>query len=126
KERVLDELGKICHSRSLVISLLPTEPQFCFRVHNASNPALARIYLRFGASGFIPWLEGVGSTSIWRSLPNYLPTDDQDQLFVWMKNLDLKGEVLQRFKISLNRALKRYFPGIEDKVRQLCVGPHTQ
>lgn len=123
KGRVLEDLRKICRTRSLLVSFLPTEPQFCFRVHNASDPELARLYLRFRGGGFMLWGEQTAAVSVWRALRHYMPGDDQDRIFVPMKFFDLAGEELRRFERLLNRGLARYFPGIEKEVREILVGP---
>jgi hypothetical protein len=121
--RVLDRLSSICQTRSLIISLIPTEPQFCFRVHNASDPLIAKLYLRFRDGGFMPWSEGAAAFAVWRSLPHWMPADDQDRLFVPPKQLALEGDALRRFEQSLEKGLNRYFPGLQDGVRRLCIGP---
>jgi hypothetical protein len=122
---VLDELRQICHTRRLLISFLPTAPQFCFRIHNASDPELARLYLRFRAGGFMLWAEGASAVAIWRQLPIYFPKEKQDRIFLWMKQFDLAGEEKRSFEISLDRGLNRYFPGMQEEVKQLCVGSNS-
>jgi hypothetical protein len=119
--RIEDDLRRICRTRSLRVSLFTLEPQFCFRIHNASDRALARLYLRFQASGFMMWAEGTRAESVWGGIDRFIPADEH--IFVPMKQFDLTDEQKRRFEISLDRGLKRYFPGIEDRVRQFCVGP---
>lgn len=125
KARVLDDLRMICRARSLIISFLPDAPQFCFRCHNASDPERACLYLRFRATGFMPWLKGAGATSLWKSIPNFISMDDEERIFVPMKHLTFEGEAKRRFENCLKRGLNRYFPGIQDEVRRLCVGTET-
>jgi hypothetical protein len=125
KERVLDDLRMICRARSLIISFLPDAPQFCFRCHNASDSERARLYLRFRATGFMPWLEGAAATSLWKSIPNFISMDEEERIFVPMKHLTFEGEAKRRFENSLKRGLNRYFPGMQDEVRRLCIGTET-
>jgi hypothetical protein len=124
-ERILDDLRRICHTRSLRISFFPWKPQFCFRIHNASDPELARLYLRFRGIGFILWAEGTSAESVWRELPRFFPTDEQECIFVPIESPKLKDQEKQRFEIALDRGLKRYFPGIQDAVKQLFLGRNS-
>jgi hypothetical protein len=121
-DRVLDDLRSICHDRSLQLSLLPDEPQFRFRLHNATDAECARLYMRYGGRGFLLWAEGPSAVSVWRTLPNYLPEDLGHRIIVPLKDIVLSHTARQRFDSALSRGLRRYFPGIEDEVRKLCIG----
>ena len=46
-------------------------------------------------------------------------------IFVPIKHVDLTDEEKRRFEISLDRGLKRYFPGIQDEVKQLFLGRNS-
>lgn len=122
-QQALERLSAICHARSLMISFMPTEPLFRFRVHNASDPIAARLYLRMGNGAFMLWSEGAVATSIWQSMPNWISTDDKDRLFVPIKQIVFEGEMLHRFEQALERGLNRYFPGMQKEVRRICTGP---
>jgi len=122
RDRVLDDLREICRASSLLISLVPTEPGFCFRLHNASDPELARLYMRFRGGGFIPWAEGSNAVAIWRNTIPFIP-GDEERIFVWLKQYEPSGEDKQRFEDSVKRGVKRYFPGMQDEVEQLLMGP---
>ena len=122
KDRVLVDLRSICRSRSLQMTLLMDEPQFSFRVHNASDPVLARLYARYGERGFLLWAEGPRAVALWRMLPKFLADDKTDRLFIPMKNFCLEGDKKELFESSFRRALSRYFPGIENEIWQICVG----
>jgi hypothetical protein len=52
-DRVVSDMSDICRNGSLRISLVTEEEPFYFRVHNASNPALARYYARYREEGFV-------------------------------------------------------------------------
>jgi hypothetical protein len=122
RDRVLEDLHSICATRRLRITLLEDEPQFNFRVHNASNSARAQVYLRYHERGFLQWTEGTSAVALWRQLPKWLADDEADRLFIPLKHFDLDGDNLKRFDRSLNRAIDRYFPGIESEVRRVCTG----
>jgi hypothetical protein len=120
KDRILEELRRICEMRSLIVSFLPDEPQFRFRLHNAKNAPTARLYLKFHDRGFVQWAEGQEASKIGDLLPKYFPSAEENYLFVPMKYAELKGKEKQFFEDGLDRALSRFFPGIENEVRQLC------
>jgi hypothetical protein len=122
KQLVLDDLRSICSSRSLRFTLFIDEPQFCFRVHNASNPELARVYARYFERGFVLWAQGLSAVAVWRALPKYLADDRSDRLFVPLKQFDLLGDDKVLFESSLDRALRKYFPGMEEEVKQIIMG----
>jgi hypothetical protein len=124
KDTVLRDLREICQARTLQISFMPGEQQFCFRLHNASDPELAKLYLRYNASKFMPWMEGLRAVSIWRELPVFFP-QDQEGIFVQMKQFPLDGEYKDRFERSFARGLNRYFPGMQDEVRALFLGRNS-
>jgi hypothetical protein len=122
KDRVLEDLWSICHYKRLQITLLFQEPIMSFRVHNASNRELAKLYARYRDQCFIPWSEGASAESIWRSLPTYLADDEQDRLFVSLKLFEDNKEQQNLLESSLDRAVGRYFPGIEAEVKRRLVG----
>ena len=121
RDRVLDDLQSICHYKRLQITLLFQEPSMSFRVHNASNRELAKLYARYRDQCFIPWSEGATAWAIWHSLPKYLVRNEQDRLFVSLKFEDNK-EQQNLFESSLDRAVRRYFPGAEAEVKRLLAG----
>ena len=122
KDRVLDELRSICHYKRLQITLLFQEPTMSFRVHNASNRELAKLYARYRDQCFIPWSEGASAESIWRNLPTWLANDENDRLFVSLKMFENNKEQRNLFDSSLDRAAGRYFPSMEAEVKQLLAG----
>jgi hypothetical protein len=122
KDRVLDDLRSMCRSRSLRITLLSDEPLTCFRVHNASNPALARFYARYYERGFVLWAEGQSAVSLWRGLPKFLDDNETDRLFIPLRHFELAGDNKSLFERRLDRAVSRYFPGIEAEVKRICMG----
>jgi predicted nucleotide-binding protein len=124
-DRVLDGLRRICEMRSLFVALLPEEPQFHFRLHNANDPEMARLYMKFRGDGFMAWAEGNDAAKVWRTLPRFISLNEK-RIFVPMKHFNLKGKEKLLFEDSLERALSRYFPGIQDEVKQLCYGTETK
>ncbi len=122
RERILEDLSRICITRSLRICLLPDENQFRFRIHNAGDPELARVYMKYGGKSFALWMEGTTAVKVWALMPKFLPPEEKDRIFVPMRNFRLQGEQMEVFTRSLNLGLKRYFPGMEDAVRDLCIG----
>jgi len=121
KKRVLEELQMICNTRSLIVSFLPTEPQFRFRLHNANDSRLARLYMKFHGRGFVLWAEGDEAYKIWALLPEYLIPEEK-HIFVPLRHYEFTGKNKQLFERRLDEALSKYFPGAEDEVRQLCYG----
>jgi hypothetical protein len=119
KDRVLDELRSICHYKRLQITLLFQEPPMSFRVHNASNWELAKLYARYRGQSFIPWSEGASAESVCRNLPTWLADDEQDRLFVSLKLFQDDQEKRNLFESSLDRAVGRYFPGSEAEIKRL-------
>jgi hypothetical protein len=124
QNEILDDLQNICHSRHLVVSFFRDEPHMCFRIHNANSPALAQLYARHQKFGFILWLEGRGAVSIWERLPALIADNSQDRLFVPLSFLGLNDDNKKHFERSLDNSLSRYFPGIEGKVKKLCIGDY--
>jgi hypothetical protein len=122
KDLVLKDLWSICHYKRLQVTLLFEEPNMSFRIHNASNRELAKLYARYRDQCFIPWSEGASAESIWRSLPSYLAHNAQDRLFVSLKFFEDNKEQQNLFESSLDLAVSRYFPGIEAEVKRLLVG----
>jgi hypothetical protein len=121
-DRVVSDMWDICRSGRLRISLVTDEQPFYFRVHNASNPTLARYYARYREEGFVLWTEGLGATTLWRSLPTWLEEDREDRLFIPLKIPAFDDDKKQRLKKGLTQGLSRYFPGIEEKIKTIFLG----
>jgi hypothetical protein len=121
-DRVVSDMLDICRSGSLRISLVTEEQPFYFRVHNASNPTLARYYARYREEGFVLWADGLGATILWRSLPTWLEEDTEDRLFIPLRYPAFDDAKKQMLKNCLTRGLSRYFPGIEDKIKTIFLG----
>jgi hypothetical protein len=83
---------------------------------------LARYYARYFESGYALWAEGPSAWSLSHILPLYLEEDKMDRILIRLKQGDAQVDKKNEFDHSLTRGLRRYFPGIEDEVRQLCVG----
>lgn len=122
KDRILNDLRSICHYKRLQITLLFQEPPMNFRVHNASNRELAKLYARYRDQCFIPWSECASAEAIWRSLPTFLEENEQDRLFVSLKAFQDDEEKRNLFESSLDQAVGRYFPGSEVEVKRLLTG----
>jgi hypothetical protein len=121
--RVLSELRDICESGRLRFSLMTHDPTMCFRVHNASNPNLAKFYANYRNKGFALWEDGLPATQLWISLPTYLEVDTMDRLFLALKTSPIVGDQWLRFEKVLDHSLGRYFPGVEAKVKEIILGP---
>lgn len=122
KDRVLDDLRSICHNRRLRITLLTQEPTMSFRIHNASNRDLAKLYARYGEQCFIQWAQGPSAATVWRSLPTYVEDLERESLFVSQKFFELDADKEKLFESCLDRALSSYFPDLEGEVKQLLTG----
>jgi len=122
KESILAHMRKIYSEHRLRISLLPSVSQFFFRVHNATDQNLARLYLRYRASGFLPWAEGESAKSIMRDIQEYFIDEERNRIFFPLKGVQFSEEKIQKLENSLNRGLSKYFPGIKDEVKQMCLG----
>jgi hypothetical protein len=122
KDRVLDDLRGLCQNGLLRVSLLVDDPVVCFRVHNASNPALAKFYTKYYEKGFVRWTEGQSATVLWRTLPKFLEDDTADRLFVPMKFPAFGDAQRQQLETILGRGLNRYFPGMELEVKEIFLG----
>jgi hypothetical protein len=122
KDRVLDDLRGLCRNGLLRIALLVDIPTVCYRVHNASNSALAKLYTKYHEEGFVQWTEGQSATTLWSVLPKFLEEDKADRLFLSLKHLAFGDEPRRRLEALLTRGLGRYFPGMEPEVKQICLG----
>jgi hypothetical protein len=120
--RVLEVLRDMCSSGSLRGTFFAFDPQVCFRVHNANDQELARYYARYFECGYALWAAGPSAWSLSHILPLYLEEDKMDRILIRLKQGDAQVDKKNEFDRSLTRGLHRYFPGIEDEVRQLCVG----
>jgi hypothetical protein len=126
KDCVLEDLQDICRNGKLRVILLAQEPQFCFRIHNASNRELASVYARYRDQCFINWLQGAHAETLWRTLPRYIESDGPGLLFGRLQEpLDLDASQRRLLDTSLDRGLARYFPGFEREVKQLCTQSTT-
>lgn len=121
-DRVVSDMWDICRSGRLRISLVTEKQPFYFRIHNASNPTLARYYARYREEGFVLWTEGPGATTLWHGLPTWLEEDTEDRLFIPLKIPAFDDDKKQRLKNGLTRGLSRYFPGIEEKIKTIFLG----
>jgi hypothetical protein len=121
-DRVVSDMWDICRSGRLRISLVTDEQPLYFRVHNASNPTLARYYARYREEGFVLWTEGLGAVTLWRSLPTWLEEDREDRLFIPLRIPVFDDDKKRRLEKGLTRGLSRYFPGIEEKIKTIFLG----
>ncbi len=122
KDLILAHLDMIYRNRSLRISLLPSPLQFYFRVHNATDADLARLYLKYRSSGFVLWSEAESALSIMRDLPRYVVDEERDRIFFSLKGVSFTDEEMRRFENALDRGLAKYFPGLQDDVKSICLG----
>ena len=122
KEHVLDDLRSLCRDGLLRISLSSDIPPVRYRVHNASNPALAKLYMKYYEKGYVSWTEGQSATVLWSALPKYLEEDKADRLFLWLQHFLFGEESRLRFESQLTLRLSRYFPEMETEVKQICLG----
>lgn len=126
KDRVLEDLRGLCQTNQFRISLMIDEPTPCFRVHNASDPELARFYAKYFERGFergfVQWAEGREAAALWSRLPMWLEVDTGDRLFLPLKFPPLTADHWQQLKGILSRELSRYFPGMGLEVQQICIG----
>ena len=99
------------------------DPATSFRVHNASNPNLAKFYANYRNKGFALWGDGVAATTLWSSLPAYVEEDTMDRLLLSLKMFPIVGENKLRLERALNHSLSRYFPGMVAEVQEIFVGP---
>jgi hypothetical protein len=125
RDDVLRDLEGMRDNRKLRITFLTDEPQFRFRVHNASDPACARVYVRYLDHGFVPWVEGRSAEALWGGLPKWLSDDDPPRIFIQLRAFELQGANWDAFERQLDRAINRYFPGIHDEVKQILIGPSS-
>ncbi len=126
KDRVLNELRDLCVNRKLRITLLLSEPTSLFRVHNASDRVRARLYAKRidkeGSMQFALWAEGQNAITVWQAIPRFLEEDKDDRLFVKLKFPPFEDEKKRQLESDLDRSLRRYFPGMEAAVKQICLG----
>jgi len=122
KNQILADLDRICRSRQLRIAVMRDEPQFIFRIHNASHREQAALYVRYGERCFIPWARGLLAESIWRRAPRYFEQEGSEHLFIELKLLGLDEGIKRDFEQALTHSLGRYFPGSEREVMQICAG----
>ena len=130
KDRALDELRNLHLNRKMRFTFLVTKPIFSFRLHNASDPDRARLYVKRPAKGeqsmqFVLWAEGPEAISTFGAAPTYLEEDKNDRLFIPMKAPLFDDDKKRRLEDGLSLALRRYFPGMESEVRQILIGDRT-
>lgn len=122
EDRILAFLDKFSSDRSLRITLLRNPQQFCFRVHNATDNQLAKLYARYRASGFILWSEGQNVSLIMRDVADYISYGERERIFVPPKNESFSSEDKRQLENALDLHLAKYFPGIKDKVKRIVLG----
>jgi hypothetical protein len=67
----------------------------------------------------LSWADGLGATTLWRSLPTWLEEDTEDRLSISLKYPAFDDDEKERLKNSVTQGLSRYFPGIEDKIKTI-------
>jgi hypothetical protein len=104
----------------LNIYFLAEAPSFQFSIHNATNPSTAKAYIKY-KEGYLIW--GGDAHEIWTDLKKCRPLKGQAAgVFLPTLCINLKEIDGGKFKASLDDQFKRYFPGIAEKVMELCYG----
>jgi hypothetical protein len=116
-ERMREDLIKIF--------FLPAPPALQFCIHNATTDRSATLYLqrRGKEQEFIEWESGEGAYQFWdevRRARGALEPDPPNAVFYGVPGFDINEPT---FNSILKRAVDNYFPGIEQDVMTLCLGP---
>jgi hypothetical protein len=119
KEKIEENLKDVIYSNNLNFCLLPDKPLvFELVIHEALDFYKAKIYLKYGDQ-FVEWVEGQDASIFWRNLAILCPKLLLDGLFYSTVLFDPKGEQERGFKNILDQKISKYFPDINEKVKEL-------
>jgi hypothetical protein len=120
---VKKDLERICNDDMIKIFFLPVPPALQFCIHNACTDKSATLYLQREENTFIEWKSGVGAYQFWdqvRRERGALDPHPPNAIFYGVPGFDINART---FNNTLKKAVENYFPGIEQDVMTLCLGP---
>jgi hypothetical protein len=119
---VVEALQDMCETKGLRIGFLYQEPNFCFRLHNAQDAKRARLYARYRDLGYVLWAKEEAAAALLRAPADFLEDREDTTILVQLKaggpQLSADADIMR----SLADKVRKYFPGAEDAVMQICVG----
>jgi hypothetical protein len=122
QDEVLQKLQEIRDNETLKICFLPGEPALEFSIHNATSTSTAKAYFKRD-SNFIQWLEGPNACKLWGDLKKWCGKELPPGIFHSTILCDIRNfkplTTQAAFIDSLNRELKRHFPDILERVKEL-------
>lgn len=118
QKQVIADLERICESQHLKIYLLPNPPELEYVIHNANSETDAILYVKHKDS-FIVWEREKPAYVMWVEMRKKLGifADVSSAVFCGAAGFDVKEKV---FYGVLKKEMKKVFPGIDDRVLQLC------
>jgi len=117
---ILAGLRQICANEGITIIFVPAPHDVQYCIHNAADDKNAKLYVRH-RDGFIEWESGTDAyrtSAAVRAKHGAAGSQPAHALFRSALGFDLKEEP---FFGRLNKAVARYFPGIDRKVMELCL-----
>ncbi len=122
RDDILQKLHDIRENETLKICFLPDEPALEFTIHNANSRNTARAYLKRDKN-FIQLFEGDEAFKLWGYLKKWCGKELPAGIFHSTIQCDIPTFSMaggEKFSKSLDRELKRHFPEIHEKVKELC------
>ena len=119
--KMIDELEEICKDGSIKVFFLASPPELQYCIHNATDEMNAKQYVKH-RDKFIQWASGKEAHQFWQGVKNLKPevVDPKPPyaMFHGLPGVDVSEGPFFR---TLEREVGRYFPGIENKVMELCL-----
>jgi hypothetical protein len=121
---IFQKLERLCRDGSIQVFFLAVTPEMQYCIHNATDETNARQYVKH-RDEFIEWASGKEAHQFWVDVKQRKPEVSDPKppyaLFHGLAGVEVRDGAFFR---SLQREIGRYFPGIEERVLDLCLkGP---
>lgn len=120
KDSVLASLRSICMRQTIQIVALSDPPVLQYCIHNANNVDSATVYLKY-EDKFLEWARGKQGNEFWKEVRQIHTLKPKETLPLFYETAELSGKMQTDYYNSIDEQLAKYFPEIDDKVRNLCI-----
>jgi hypothetical protein len=129
RNKIMQDLKKICALESLKIYFLPAAPILQYCIHNATSVDNAVLYFKHeekfmhGATGekayFMQWATGEKASRFWDEVKQRqsISSGEPHAVFLGVSGFNVREDAFYR---ALKNEMARHFPEIEEKVIKLC------
>jgi len=119
QNQILQDLKQMCERESLKICFLPAAPHLQFCVHNATSVYKAVLYFKRGDDKWLQWEKGEEAYQFWAEFKHWLKLSPGggNAVFLGASGFDVKQD---EFCNALKNEMRKYFPGIHERMIKLC------